>query len=138
MEKWQGLSANHPGVFSRYLQKEKEKWARKKLSEREPTKKSNLVLCAKARVFLMAQPPKVTFPHFKQALQHCQDRNDPLAKAFIDINANPSPLFESDEDDSTIHYVGDGVDEADKVDDEVDDGNHGYKANSSQKVESMF
>ncbi len=75
------------------------------------------------------------FHNFKQALQHCQDRNGPLAKAFIDINANPSPLFESDENDSTIPYVDDGGDEADKVDDKVDDGKYVDKANSSQKVE---
>ncbi len=44
----------------------------------------------------------------KQALQQCQDRNGPLAKAMIDMIENPPPLFESsddDDDDKTINAV---------------------------------
>ncbi len=53
---------------------------KKKTSECEPTKKAIFVLCAKARVFFMARPPKVKFPNFEQALQHYQDRNGPFGK----------------------------------------------------------
>ncbi len=35
----------------------------------------------------------------KQALQQCQDRNGPLAKAMIDMIENPPPPFESSDDD---------------------------------------
>ena len=36
----------------------------------------------------------------KQALQQCQDRNGPLAKAMIDMIENPPPPFESSGDDN--------------------------------------
>ncbi len=32
--------------------------------------------------------------HIEQALQQCQDRNGPLAKAMIDMIENPPPPFE--------------------------------------------
>ena len=47
----------------------------------------------------------------EQALQQCQDRNGPLAKAMIDMIENPPPPFESsdddddDDEDKTIHAV---------------------------------
>ncbi len=47
----------------------------------------------------------------KQALQQCQDRNGPLAKAMIDMIENPPPPFKSsdddddDDDDKTINTV---------------------------------
>ena len=41
----------------------------------------------------------------KQALQQCQDRNGPLAKAMIDMIENPPPPFESSEDDETTNNV---------------------------------
>ncbi len=44
----------------------------------------------------------------KQALQQCQDRNGPLAKAMIDMIENPPPPFESSDDDDdkkTINAV---------------------------------
>ena len=47
----------------------------------------------------------------EQALQQCQDRNGPLAKAMIDMIENPPPPFESsdddddDNDDKTINAV---------------------------------
>ncbi len=44
----------------------------------------------------------------KQALQQCQDRNGPLAKAMIDMIENPPPPFESsndDDDDMAIDAV---------------------------------
>jgi hypothetical protein len=47
--------------------------------------------------------------HIEQALQQCQDRNDPLAKAMIDMIENPPPPFElSDDDDKTIDAVEEG------------------------------
>jgi hypothetical protein len=42
----------------------------------------------------------------KQALQQCQDRNGPLAKAMIDMIENPPPPFKSSDDDNkTIDAV---------------------------------
>ena len=44
----------------------------------------------------------------KQALQQCQNRNGPLAKAMIDMIENPPPPFESsddDDDNKTINAV---------------------------------
>jgi hypothetical protein len=42
----------------------------------------------------------------EQALQQCQDRNNPLAKAMIDMIEKPPPPFESsDDDDKTIDAV---------------------------------
>ncbi len=45
----------------------------------------------------------------KQALQQCQDRNGPLAKAMIDMIEIPPPPFESssddDNDNKTINVV---------------------------------
>jgi hypothetical protein len=47
--------------------------------------------------------------HIKQALQQCQDRNGPLAKAMIDMIKNPSSPFElSDDDDKSIDAVEEG------------------------------
>jgi hypothetical protein len=43
--------------------------------------------------------------HIKQALQQCQDRNGPLAKAMIDMIENPPHPFESSEDDETTNNV---------------------------------
>jgi hypothetical protein len=43
--------------------------------------------------------------HIKQALQQCQDRNGPLAKAMIDMIENPPPLFESSDDDLLTNNV---------------------------------
>ena len=42
----------------------------------------------------------------EQALQQCQDRNGPLAKAMIAMIENPPPPFDSsDDDDKTIDAV---------------------------------
>jgi hypothetical protein len=47
--------------------------------------------------------------HIEQALQQCQDRNGPLAKAMIVMIENPPPPFElSDDDDKTIDAVEEG------------------------------
>jgi hypothetical protein len=47
--------------------------------------------------------------HIEQALQQCQDRNGPLAKAMIDMIENPPPPFESsDDDDKSIDAVEEG------------------------------
>ncbi len=43
--------------------------------------------------------------HIKQALQQCQDRNGPLAKAMIDIIENPPPPFESSDNDEMMNNV---------------------------------
>jgi hypothetical protein len=43
--------------------------------------------------------------HIEQALQQCQDRNSPLTKAMIDMIENPSPPFESSDDDETTNNV---------------------------------
>ncbi len=43
--------------------------------------------------------------HIEQALQQCQDRNGPLAKAMIDMIENPPPPFESSDDDETTNNV---------------------------------
>ncbi len=44
--------------------------------------------------------------HIKQALQQCQDRNGPLAKAVIDMIENPPPPFElSDDDEATNNLL---------------------------------
>jgi hypothetical protein len=44
-------------------------------------------------------------PHIKQALQQCQDRNGPFAKAMIDMIENPPPPFESSDDDEMTNNV---------------------------------
>ena len=45
----------------------------------------------------------------EQALQQCQDRNGPLAKAMIDLIENPPPPFESSDDyDKTIDAIEEG------------------------------
>ncbi len=43
--------------------------------------------------------------HIEQALQQCQDRNGPFAKARIEMIENPSPPFESSDDDETTNNV---------------------------------
>ncbi len=43
--------------------------------------------------------------HIDQALQQCQDRNGPLAKAMIDMIENPPPHFESSDDDEMTNNV---------------------------------
>ncbi len=43
--------------------------------------------------------------HIKQALQQCQDRNGPLAKAMIDMIENPNPSFESSDNDEMTNNV---------------------------------
>ncbi len=49
--------------------------------------------------------------HITQALQQCQDRNGPLAKAMIEMIENHLNPFESSEDDDkTIDGVGEGLD----------------------------
>ena len=58
-----------------------------------------------------------------------------MAKTFIEINANPPPPFESDDNYVTIPYFGDDADEVDEGEDKVDDCKHGDKVNFSQKVE---
>ncbi len=48
--------------------------------------------------------------NLQQALQKCNDRNGPLAKAFIDMITNPPPWFESDDDGrDEVHNGGDKV-----------------------------
>ncbi len=50
--------------------------------------------------------------HIEQALQQCQDRNGPLAKAMIELIENPPPPFElSDDDDKSIDAVEEGRDD---------------------------
>ncbi len=41
----------------------------------------------------------------EQALQQCQNRNGPLAKAMIDMIENPPPPFELSDDDETTNNV---------------------------------
>ena len=41
----------------------------------------------------------------EQALQQCQDRNGPLAKAMMEMIENPPPPFESSDDDETTKNV---------------------------------
>ncbi len=41
----------------------------------------------------------------EQALQQCQDRNGPFAKAGVEMIENPPPPFESSEDDETTKNV---------------------------------
>jgi hypothetical protein len=43
--------------------------------------------------------------HIEQALQQCQARNGPLAKAMIEMIENPPPPFESSDDDETTNNV---------------------------------
>ncbi len=43
--------------------------------------------------------------HIEQALQQCQDRNAPLAKAMIDMIENRPPPFESSDDDDTMNNL---------------------------------
>ncbi len=43
--------------------------------------------------------------HIRQALQQCQDRNGPLAKAMIDMIENPPPPFESSDNDEKTNNV---------------------------------
>jgi hypothetical protein len=43
--------------------------------------------------------------HIEQALQQCQDRNSPLAKAMIDMIENPPTPFESSDDDEMTNNV---------------------------------
>ncbi len=43
--------------------------------------------------------------HIEQALQQCQDRNGPLAKAMIKMIENPPPPFESSDDDEMTNIV---------------------------------
>ncbi len=43
--------------------------------------------------------------HIEQALQQCQDRNGPLAKAMIDMIENPPPPFELSDNDETTNNV---------------------------------
>ena len=43
--------------------------------------------------------------HIEQALQQCQDRNGPLAKAMIDMIENPPPPFESSDDAETTNNM---------------------------------
>ncbi len=41
----------------------------------------------------------------EQALQQCQDKNGPFAKARIEMIENPPPPFESSDDDETTNNV---------------------------------
>jgi hypothetical protein len=43
--------------------------------------------------------------HMEQALQQCQDRNDPLAKAMIDMIENHPPPFELSDNDETTGNI---------------------------------
>jgi hypothetical protein len=43
--------------------------------------------------------------HIEQALQQCQDRSNPLAKAMIDMIENPPPPFESSDDAETTNNM---------------------------------
>jgi hypothetical protein len=43
--------------------------------------------------------------HIEQALQQCQDRNGPFAKARIEMIENPPPPFESSDNDEPTNNV---------------------------------
>ena len=60
----------------------------------------------------------------KQALQQCQDRNGPLAKAMIDMIENPPPPFESSDDDDD--------DDEDKTNNAVEEEENKDKNQSSK------
>ena len=63
----------------------------------------------------------------KQALQQCQDRNGPLAKAMIDMIENPPPPFESSDDDDD-----DDDDDEDKTINAVEEEENKDKNQSSK------
>ncbi len=71
----------------------------------------------------------------EQALQQCQDRNGPLAKAMIDMIENPPPPFESsddddddDDDDKTINAV-----EVEENKDKNQSSKHAIKKDSKKR-----
>jgi hypothetical protein len=73
--------------------------------------------------------------HLENALQQVHDRNGPEAKRMIGMISNPPPPFESDDNDSTMPYIGEGGDDVNVGTYKVVDGKDVKKVDSSNQVE---